>query len=118
MTYNILVIGHSGSSLFSSSDAAGQYGRPFIATKTSPGGHFVCLGCSFGRLPAPGLPLPFTSAKASGAATDARAQGGLHGQPAPPIDRGSSGPLPSAAEADQPRGRRGAAAVVGRSCSP
>src|SRR2546425_9412342 len=117
MSYDILTVCHSGSSLLSSSDQASQYGDSDVAATAIPGVHFVCAGYPFGRLAAPGLPLSATGPKQPQTPSDAGAKEGLHSQSAPPIDSGGAHPLPPAATADQSRGGRGVATVVGTSLS-
>src|SRR6266567_751164 len=118
MSYIVLHIRQSGPSLFSSANAASQYGDPDDAATAILQGRFVCANEWWRRLPPASLPLSPSSAEPTRAAAGTGSQRGLHGEAASSADPNGPSPLPPTAPTHQSGGGRGATAMGGSALLP
>ena len=118
MSYNILVIRHSGQGVIGSTSTTTQYGSPMVAATANPGSRFVRFSPASRCFAPPGLPLSAASAKPFGVATGARTQNRIHGQPPGKTDSGGASSLPPGAAAHQSRSGSSVRAMAGTKLCP
>jgi len=112
MSYDILVLRHSGAGLIGNTSTSSQYDCPMVAARAISGGDLVCFGPAAWSLSSPGLPLSAASPKPSRVATGTRTQSRVHRNPAAQVDSSGASSLSAAGAAHQLRRGAGVKAVV------
>src|SRR4051794_38797743 len=103
MSYNLLLLRHSGPCVVTSANSTSQYGSPMVAARALSRGHFVGPHGALGHLAPSGLPLSSSGPESPGDETPACSQNHLYGQFASSADSGSPSPLSSSRPALKPR---------------